>query len=52
MEHERIYSRQAQWAPMRSLPYFRKASRPRRPIFRVPMDYGYYSEAYEYDEAE
>lgn len=51
MEHERIYPRQSQWAPMRTLPPFRKARRPRRPVFRVPMDYEAYSAAYEYDEA-
>ena len=52
MEHESIHYRQAQWAPMLTMPYFRKARRPRRPVFRVPMDYENYCEAYGYDEAD
>ena len=52
MEHESIHYRQAQWAPMLTMPYFRKARRPRRPVFRVPMDYENYCEVYGYDEAD
>lgn len=49
MEHERTYISQEEWAPMRTLPMFRRARRPRRPVFRVPMDYDTYAETYEYD---
>ena len=52
MEHERISSSQMQWAPMRTLPMIRKARRPRRSVFRVPMDYEAYYGASEYEEAD
>lgn len=52
MEHERIYSHQTQWAPMRTLPPFRKARRPRRSVFRVPMNYEPDGGLYEFDEAD
>ena len=47
MEHERTGTRQSQWAPMRTMPFIRKARRPRRPVFRVPMDINTYTGTYE-----
>lgn len=39
MEREYILVEQAQSAPLRTMPLFRKARRPRRPVFRVHLDY-------------
>lgn len=39
MERDNIVVEQAQSAPLRTIPLFRKARRPRRPVFRVPLNY-------------
>lgn len=39
MERDYIVVEQAQSAPLRTMPLFRKAGRPRRPVFRVPLNY-------------
>ena len=47
MKHERISAEQSQWSPMRTMPLFRKARRPRRMVFRVPMDLDTFTASYE-----